>query len=174
MSPILGEFARAMDFGLRGLESRTVTNVVKSIQPVIDRIAVIERALADQSEFNKSFAQTIVGIGPHVAAGAEATAAAGTAPAGGPRSQMRAAGGADQGQPAAAAQPQVIQKSFGPGGLDTGANALAKSQIVDVMTDLVVKGKMSSLEVVKYESTGQMSPQANQLVAQAVNGGNAQ
>jgi len=166
MSPILGEFARAMDYGLQGVEARTVQQVRAALSPVVSRIGHIEKSLMDQAEFNKSFAQTIVGIGQHVAAGASASAAGGYGPTRGPSSAMRA--------PAAeAAQPQVINKSFGPGGLDTGTDAMAKSQVMNVMVELVQKGRLSSLDAVKYESTGQMSPQAHQLVTQFVSSGGA-
>lgn len=160
MSPILVEFARAMGEALKGTEARTAQYVSKSListlTPVFDRITALEKGLerfsGEQGDFNKSFAETIVGIGQHVAGSSEIVEQAARQPAGGPRSVTRAG-------------VTPIAKSFaGPGGLDTSEGSLAKAQIIDRMANLVEKGKLSSLDVVKYEMTGEISPQVQAMV----------
>lgn len=170
MSPVLAEFARAMGEGLRGVESRTALRLQKSIVdamgPMIAHIGQIEAVLAkhidDQGNFNKGFAEAVVGIGQQIAGASDVAAAAASAPVSGPKSQMRltpSAGGV-----------QAISKSFGPGGLDMSDNALAKSQITDAMFELVKSGKLHSLDVVKFDSTGELTPQAKSMVLGHIQG----
>lgn len=161
MSPILYEFARAMGEALEGVEARTAQRISKAIEALTTKITTVEKSMVEQGEFNKGFAETLVGIGQHVAGSTAQAAQAATEPAGAPKSHLRALPGG----------VQPIQKSFGPGGLDINEGALAKSQVVDVMTDLVQKGKLSSLDVVKYETTGQISPQVQQMVLAQAQGG---
>jgi hypothetical protein len=172
MSPILAEFARATGEGLAGLDASVRDTVRKSLQPVVDRIASIENVMAkhiaEQGEFNKGFAETIVGIGQHVAGGAEVAQHHAQQPVGAPKSQLRAIPGGQGGAPEGV---QAVQKSFGPGGLDVGGGALAKSQIVGAMGDLVEKGRLNSLDVIKFEMTGEISPQVQQMVMAHVAGG---
>ena len=145
MSPILAEFANAMGLALRGVEGNVQKSVVAAVAPLVARIEQVETALtesiADQGQFNTAFAETMVGIGQHVAGASDVQAAAAHAPAYAPKSQLRAVqGGQQQGV-------APVQKSFGPGGLANGGEALAKSQISDAMTELVKKGNLSSLPV---------------------------
>lgn len=168
MSPILAEFARAMGEGLRGVEARTAQRLQKSIidalTPLAEYVGQMGQAVAkhidEQGNFNKGFAEAVVGIGQQIAGSSEMAMASAMAPVGAPKSQMR-------GAPAGV---QPIQKSFGPGGLDMSDNALAKSQVTDAMFELVKGGKLSSLDVVKFDSTGELTPQVKSMVLAHVQG----
>jgi hypothetical protein len=175
MSGILAEFARAMGEGLAGVEARTAQNIQKSLlaalEPVFARMGEIEKSLSRQEEFSKGFSEAIIGIGQHVAGGTEVATAQATMPAGPPQSQLRAIPGGQA--PQQYQGVQAVQKSFGPGGLDVSMGNLQKSQIIDVMTDLVEKGRLNSLDVVKFETQNEISPQAQALVSQHLAGGMA-
>lgn len=160
MSPILAEFAHAMGTALQGTEARTVQAIHKSLAPVVERVAHLEAALAksvaESGEFYKGFAETLVGIGQHVAGSSDVAAAQAHQAASAPKSQLRAVQGG-QGV-------QAVQKSFGPGGLETGGDAMNKSNAVSIMTEMVQKGQLNSLDVCKFEMTGEISPQVKQMV----------
>lgn len=165
MSPVLHQFAVAMGQALEGAVERINTNIAKALAPIVGDNAMIKKALAEKinvdGEFQKGLAEAVVGIGQQLAGQSEVAAQGQHLPAGGPRSQLRAlpGGAAPQGQ------PQVFQKSFnGPGGLDVGEGAMAKSQIVNVMTDMVKSGKLNATEVIKFESTNELNPQVQQAV----------
>lgn len=178
MSPILAEFARAMGVALEGTEARTAQRISKAIYDVVSplaaRIEVMEKSFSgfgqSQGEFNKSFAEAMVGIGQQLAGSAEVAAAAGNGPAGAPKSHLRAVPSGQQ----SGGGVQVMQKSFtGPGGLDVSGEAFAKSQIVDAMIDLVKGGKLNQLEVVKFESSGEMNPAVRNMVVGQLQAGGA-
>lgn len=166
MSPVLAEFARAMGFALKGVEANVAKSVVAALAPVAAKIASLEdnfnKSQADQGEFNRGFAETLVGIGKHISGQADQDLAQASLPAGAPKSQLRAVQGG-QGV-------QAVSKSFGPGGLPNGGQDLAKAQIVDALTDLVKSNKLNSLEVIKYETSGQISPQVHQMVLSHLQG----
>jgi hypothetical protein len=66
----------------------------------------------------------------------------------------------------------AVQKSFaGPGGLDVSEGSLAKSQIVELMTDMVKSNELHPLDVVKFESTNAMSPAVQQRVTARIQAG---
>ena len=162
MSPILAEFANAMGHALRGVESNVVKSVTAAITPVVARVAQVEQTIAksinDQGQFNVGFAETLVGIGQHVAGTSDVSTQQATAPAYAPKSQLRAIqGGQQQGV-------APVQKSFGPGGLPSGSESMAKSTVVGAMTELVKGGKLNSLDVCRYEMTGEINPQVQQMV----------
>lgn len=156
VSPFLAEFAKAMDAGLTGVEARTSQRVVKAfndtVGAVTTRLQGLEKALTDQAEFNKGLAEAIVSLGEHLAGQTQVNAEALSLPAGPPKSQVN-----------------VVQKSFA-GGMDTGLDSLTKSQLVNTMADLVVKGRLNQLDVVKFESTGEISPHTVQLVKSHLSG----
>lgn len=167
MSPLLVEFARAIGVGLEGVEVRTASRVAKSLVdalgPVLKRVDTIEKALGslvkEQGDFNKSLADAVVGIGHQVAGTAEVAVAQAQAPVGPPRSQLRSG------------QVNVVQKSFsGPGGLDVGDSSLAKSQIVNVMADMVKANRLNPIDVIKYEASGELAPAVQQAVASYLQG----
>jgi hypothetical protein len=170
MSPILVEFTRAMGEALNGLEARTALRIEKSVMALAERVGQMENLVAksfnEQGEFNKGFAETLVGVGQHVAGNAEIATSQAQMPAGPPKSQLRAVPGGQ-----APEGVQAVQKSFA-GGMDVGSEALAKSQVIGAMADLVEKGRLNSLDVVKYEMTGEINPAVSQMVMAHVQGGN--
>jgi hypothetical protein len=157
MSPILFEVTRAIGEGLAGVEAGVVAKVNKSLAPVFNRIERLESALqgfaSNQGEFSKSIAEAVAGIGQHIAGTSQAQIQEVSAPVSAPKSRL-----------------QVMQKSFGPGGLDMSTESLAKSQIVDVMCDLVKSNRLNPIDVVKYESNGEISPSTLALVQATVAG----
>jgi len=159
MSPVLAEFARAMGEALRGTEFRVQNAVVKAIGTLTSRIETVEKSLnsyaSEQGEFSKGFAETLVGIGQHVAGNSEIAAAQASQPVSAPKSHVRA-----------------VNKSFGPGGLNINENTIAKSQMIDSMVELVQKGKLNQLEVVKFETTGEINPQVQKMVLAHATGQN--
>jgi hypothetical protein len=170
MSPILHQFAAAMGHALEGQEARVVKSVTRALAPLFARIEGVEKSvngfMSGQDEFNKSMGEAVVGIGQQIAGSGEVANAANSLPVGPPRSQLRSIAGGGQGG------ISPVAKSFGgPGGLEDGAGAMAKSQIVNVMTDMVKSGKLNPLEVVKYESTGELTQAVSQAVLSHAQGG---
>lgn len=152
-SPFLAEFAGAFGEALKGVESRTANRIVKSLAPLFGELTAAKKSIATlsgmvnaQGEISKALAETVVGIGQHLAGSADAGAAASNLPAGGPRSQLRSVPTAGE----------SVEKSLG--GLDIGSNAMLKSQTVDAMFEMVKSGQLEAKELVKFEHTGQMSP----------------
>jgi hypothetical protein len=164
MSPFLSEFVHAIDLALRTSEKNVSKGLAKSLASLVTRLDGLEKAhstyATETTEFNKSLAEAVVGMGTQIASTASVYNEIASAPARGPKSQMRAIQG---GQPGV----QVIQKSFGPGGLE---NDLVKSQVVEVLVDLVKAGKIQPVEAIKYEATGELSPGVEALVRSAAAG----
>lgn len=167
MSPILAEFASAIGHALNGSETRVAKSVASALAPIVERVtqveATINKSLAEQSEYNVASASALYGIGQFLQGSGQVAAQQAGMPAGGPVSQMRTQ----------TPQPNnvvPIQKSFGPGGLPTGSEAMAKSQVLEVMSDLAVKGEISTLDVVKYDTGGGMSQHVQQKVLRAAQG----
>lgn len=157
MSPILHEFVVAMGHALEGQESRVVKSLAHALSPVLARIESIEKSFADQGDFNKSLAEAVVGIGQHISGSAELANANNSLPVGAPKSQLRSMNN-QQGVTA-------INKAFnGPGGLESGEFAMSKSKIVDTMVDMVKSQKLNQLELVKFESTGQLNPSVQDAI----------
>lgn len=169
MSAILAEFARAMGTALQGTEARVAQRVTKSVTaalaPVLSKVDALEARLTKsvdaQSAFNKGLGETVVGIGQHVVGSGEVASSQATAPVGAPKSQFRS-------QPQGSVQ--AVEKSFGPGGLENGTEALVKSQAVEAMTDLVKSNQINALEVCKFEMTGEISPHVQKMVLAHVQG----
>lgn len=166
MSPILAEFARAVGTALDGMEARVAKSIADAIGGVNTKVETVAKSFAsftaESGEFQKGFAEAIVGIGQTLTGQAEVAASQAHTPAGAPRSQMRAP---------AQGNAQVIHKSFGgPGGLDVSGDAMNKSNIVNAMVDLVKANKLSQLDVVKFETSSQMSPSVQQLVSAHLGG----
>lgn len=157
MSAILAEFARAMGTALEGTEARVAQRVTKSVaavlSPVLDRVAALESSLAksfgEQREYNNAYAEALVGIGQHVAGASQAAAAQASQPVAGPRSQFRPQ------------QGQYVEKAFGNA---NSGSTLSKSQVVDIMTDLAKSNKIAPLHVIKFETTGELSPDVQSLI----------
>lgn len=155
ISPFLADFAGAIATALEGMEAR----VIKSLQAAQGSLkSDVTKSQAAQDEFNKSLASAVVGMAQLLQGQQESVVAAASAPVGAPKSHLRAIQGGD------------VNKSgaVGPGGM---GQDLTKSQIVDVMCDLVKSNKLPAGEVVKFESTGQMADGVRQLVQQHLAGG---
>lgn len=148
VSDFLAEFAKSFGQGMGYLESRITQNVVGHV------LGALQQFASEQGEFNKSLAEAVVNIGHGLAGYIQQDAARSEEPAGPPKSQLRQVPG----------QVQVLQKS-------QGGNAfgdMSKSQVLDRMTDLVEKGGLNPLEVVKFESTGEMSPGVEQKLRKSM------
>jgi len=113
---------------------------------------------SNQGEFNKSLADAIVNIGHGIQGTIQQQEQIAQAPAGAPKSQMRVAPA--PGRP----NLQVLSKS-------QGEQQLTKAQVLDRMGDLVEKGKLNSLDVIKFEMTGQMGPAVEDLVMKSFQAG---
>ena len=155
VSDFLLEMTRAIGAGLQGVEARVTENVTKSVLGALGHIN------NEQGEFNKSLADAVVNIGHGLAGFMTQVEQAGESPAGPPRSQMRAIPGGAQGV-------QVMNK-----GMDdqNPLSRMEKSQVLDFMTDLVEKGQCSPLDVVKFETTGEMSPNAQSALRKSIGAG---
>ncbi len=146
VSEFLAEFAKSFAIGLQGTEARITRNVIGQV------LGALNEFTGSQANFNKSLAEAVVSIGHGINGTIQQAEQVAQAPAGPPKSQLRAM---PQQQPG---NVNVLQKGQQQG------NQLSKAQILDQMSDLVVKGKLNSLEVIKYESTNQMSPATEDMV----------
>lgn len=155
LSPFLADLVKAFGVGLEGVQGHTTALVEQATNAMLKQIGTyLDNRFAEQGEFNKSLADAIVNIGHGVAGNLEQTNQMAQGPAGAPKSQLRAIPGGIQ----------PVEKSFaGPGG-----ESLTKSQKLDVMVDLVEKGQINSLEVCKYETTGQLRPEVDALIMQHI------
>lgn len=162
MSEFLQEFAKAFGAGLGQVEARTSEMMTKSADGMLKQLGdYMDERFAEQHEFNKSLAEAVVNIGHGVAGSIEQTAEIAEQPAGAPKSHLTAIQGG----------VQPLEKSFaGPQGEE-----ISKSQKLGVMCDMVEKGQLSSVEVCKFESTGQIRPDLDaQLINHIQSGGSSQ
>jgi hypothetical protein len=160
-SPFLYELTKAIGEALNGSETRISKSVTSAVGHLASRLEAVEKSLANtnaaQGTFNKSLAEAVVGIGEVVGGSVEMQAQALSQPVGGPKSHMRAPTGNS-------GNVNILAKSFdGPGGLDMNIN---KSQLADAMAEMVSKSLLAPLDVIKFESTGEMVPSVRQKVSQ--------
>lgn len=159
MSPFLYEFVRGVGEALRGTEARVQKSVAAALAPIVTRTAQLEKSLHEfaqgQHEFNKSLADGVIAIGHQVSGSAELVNAQASSAARAPMSQLRSV-------PTQGGAPGVtaVAKSFG----GQGGPDLNKAQIVDTMFEMVKSQKLQPQEVIKFESTGQMTPQVEEQV----------
>jgi hypothetical protein len=148
VSDFLAEFAKSFGHGLAHLEARVTERVIGNVMSGLQQFA------SEQGEFNKSLAEAVVNIGHGLAGYIQQDAARSEEPAGPPKSQLRTMPG----------KVQVLEKS------QTGSafEGMNKAQLLDRMTDMVEKGGLNPLEVVKYESTGEMSPGVEQKLRKSM------
>lgn len=162
LSPFLAELVSALDSSLQGNAKKMAKSVAQALAPITARLETLEKAWSkaqsEDTEFKKGLAEAVVGIGAQVSGTAELVGQVGQSAARAPKSQLRAIPGG----------VQAVQKSFGGEYAEEG---LVKSQAISVMTDLVKANKLAPLDVIKFESTGEMSAQTQQLVYAAINGG---
>ena len=170
LSPFLYELTRAIGSALGGSEGRIVKALEGKLQGIGGRVSAIEKSQnassTAQDNFNKSLAEAVVGIGESVGAQADATAYNSQLPVGAPKSQMRQAPAAQGGTGGI----NVMNKSYGgPGGLEMN---MSKAVISDALVDLVKSQDVSPIEVIKFESTDQLSAQTRAKVEALVAGRN--
>lgn len=146
VSDFLAEFAKSFGVGLQALEQRVTDKVVSTLRQDLGNFA------KEQGEFNKSLADAVVNIGNGLSGAIQAQAAVSEAPAGPPRSQIRAQ----------SPEVQVLNKGQNAG------ESLSKSQILDAMSEMVTKGHCSPLDVIKFESTGTLPPQLHEKVIKSI------
>jgi hypothetical protein len=147
VSDFLNEFAKSFAAGLGTLEQRVTANVLQALGAQQE----------GQAEFNKSLADAVVNIGHGLAGFMQQQEAVADAPAGPPRSQLRAVAGGQ-------ANVQVLNKSQGGNSMEN----LSKAQILDRMGDMVEKGQCSPLDVIKYEATGDLNPQLQDSIVKSL------
>jgi len=116
---------------------------------------------SEQGDFNKSLAEAVANIGYGVGALSKGIEDAGQQPAGAPKSQLRAV-------PAGTAPQGVQPLSKGQGNPLEG---ITKSQVLDTMTAMMEKGQCAPLDVVKFETTGDLNPAIRDQIAKSLSGG---
>ena len=146
ISPFLYELTRAIGSAV-GSSEEAVKSLAKSVAALASEVAEIKKSAAassdEQAEFNKSLATAVVGIGEALSATADATVASAQLPVGAPKSQMR--------------DVSVISKS-------QESSSLTKGQVSEAMFELSKGGEIKSLDLIKFESTGQLDPHVRQKV----------
>jgi hypothetical protein len=161
VSQFLSEFAKAMGAGFEGVEARLDAKVQAVGQALFDQLTAFA---AEQGEFNKSLAQGVVNIGHGVAGSIQQVQEVAEMPVGAPRTQQLQVlpGGQQQGQ-------QFVQKSFGG---QPGMENISKAMVADVMSDMIHKGEpgITPLEVIKYDTTGELRPDLQQRVMAKIQG----
>lgn len=144
MSPFLYEFVNAVDSALKGVEARVTNKLAKSL----DRLAtVIDARDAAQSDFFKSLAESVVGIGEITKAQLEDQVVKSSFPTRAPKSTMA--------------------KSIG--GLAVDTDSLQKSQILDIMVDMVKSNALSTQDVIAFEHTNHLPEHVKDAIAAHTN-----
>lgn len=154
VSEFLSEFAKSFGAGIDASENRTMAFVQDIGQQLFNAMHEFK---TEQAEFNKSLAEAVANIGHGVAGSMEQVQQVASMPAGPPRSQLRALPGGGQG---------FVQKSMG------GVEGISKSLMCEVMTDMLEKGEsgVSPIEIVKFDSTGEIRPELQARVLARING----
>lgn len=141
MSPFLAGWAEVQVASAASMEESIVQRIHKSLA----------RMDAENSQFQSDLAKSIQALAEVMALQGQRLEQLESAPARGPKSAT------------------AVEKSFGAGGAapaEAGGEQLEKSLVVDAMMDMVSKGKLAALEVVKFESTNQLSDDLyNQVLA---------
>lgn len=152
VSPFLYEFAKAMGSALENTEAGVVDAVNKAVGALATRISNLEKAQNGnwdlQGQFNKSLGEAVVGLGQAATAQAEASAQVASAPARGAMSVVK--GGKNSNG--------TIQKSFEGNSQPGGLGSLEKSQLSGVLLDLFKGGHVTEMDVIKFDSSGEVSP----------------
>lgn len=112
----------------------------ETISAVESRLAKSINAAADeQNNFNSDLAKSVSQLAEVLSIQAQRIEQLESTPARGPKSA------------------QAVEKSFGSGGVEPQGEPLTKSQVSDALTEMVQKGELPAVEVVKFESTGMLS-----------------
>jgi hypothetical protein len=197
VSEFLSELAKAVGAGFEGLEARTNARIEALGQAML---GTQQEFAGRQGEFNKSLADAVVNIGrgfTSVSSQVEQVAQMPVAP---PRSQMvaqpqpqqqqmaKAFGGALGG--GIAQQPQQPMTQFPPGYTPSGPQPMFAQRfgpqdgqqmlpgtvgrpdpmVLNQMTELAKSGSISGLEVIKYETTGDINPALMQQIQNRMSG----
>lgn len=160
VSVFLAEFAKAMGSGFEGIEARLQGRIDQVGQALYDSLTGFA---SEQGEFNKSLAQGVVNIGHGVAGSIQQVQQVAEMPAQAPRSQqLQIIDGGQQGQP-------FVQKSFSG---QQGQEGISKSMVADCLGDMIQKGEqgVTPLEVIKFDTTGELRPDLQQRVMQRIQG----
>jgi hypothetical protein len=154
VSEFLAEFAKSFSIGLQGTEARLTQLVKGLVKHSVDEqvLKSVQEMSEEQSKFNKSIAEAITNIGYGVAGAIDNVENLAQAPARAPKSIQ------------STQNVKVLNKSFD--GAD-GMENMSKSQILGAMEDLVMKGKINSLELIKYETTETINPSTMEMISRS-------
>jgi len=158
VSEFLSEFAKSFGSGIEASENRTMGFVQDIGQQLF---TALHEFKAEQADFNKSLAESIVNIGHGVAGSMEQVQQVAEMPAGPPRSQqLRAIPGGQERQ-------GFVQKSLGGPG-----EGISKSMMTEVMTDMLEKGEggIQPVEIIKFDSTGEIRPELQAKIVARIQG----
>lgn len=154
VSTFLSELAKAFGHGLAGLEARMEARLSNVRNETVGTLAQFAQ---EQGEFNKSLAEAVVNIGHGVGNAISTAEQAAATPVGAPKSHLQVVAGG-----------QVMNKSFAPG---QGGEQISKSMMLAEMTDMLEKGQINPLDVVKYDTTGDINPALQQQVISRIQAG---
>lgn len=158
VSLFLSELSKAFAAGLDGIENRLNANLQQVGQALYDSLTGFA---SEQGEFNKSLAEAVTNIGHGVAGSLEQVEQVAQLPMGPPRSQsLQVVKGGQQG---------YVQKSFAG---QLAGEPLSKAFVAETLADMLEKGEpgVSPIEVIKYDTTGELSPHLQQRVMARVQG----
>ena len=160
VSSFLSELAKAFGAGLQGLEARMesrLADVQNNMANVFTQFA------GEQGEFNKSLAEAVVNIGHGVGSAINTAEQAAQMPVGPPKSHLQVVQGGQGGQ------PEVMQKSFaGP----AGGQEISKSMMLDTMHSMLESKQINPLDIIKFDSTGDINPALQAKVINHIQTGN--
>jgi hypothetical protein len=148
LSPFLAEFAKSFDARLGLLQEYVDVQISKAMNGAVEQLgSYMQDRFGEQSEFNKSLATVVASIGHGMNANLAQTADLAQQPVGAPKSVQGV---------------QAVNKSFA--GQAPQGEPMSKSQVLVAMSDMVEKGKLNSLDLIKYETTGQIDPRLLQQI----------
>jgi hypothetical protein len=138
VSDFLSEFSKSFSDGIQGVEARNN----ESINKVYEAIGAMASL---QENFNKSLAEGIASIGHGMATLMDNQEAVAAAPARGPKSESAAAAAA-------------LSKS------QQSTAVIDKGAVIRALYGLMEQGAVKGLDVIKYETTEEISPANMELV----------
>jgi len=154
VSEFLQEFVKSFTDALDKLEDRTTKAIEEAANGILGQVGeYLDVRFSEQSEFNKSLADAVVNIGHGVAGAIDQQSELFNMPAHAPKS----------------VQSAPINKS-----LDYSNDAMLKSMKLDILCDLVEKGKLNPVEVTKFEVTGQIRPDLDAQITKYIESNNNQ
>lgn len=106
----------------------------------------VSAAAEEQSAFNGELAKSVAQLAEVLSIQAQRIEQLESTPARGPKSA------------------QAVEKSFAAGGVEPQGESLTKSQVANALTEMVQKGELPAVEVVKFDSTGELSADLRERV----------